>query len=85
MDYMTIIQTMMGLIIAYSFKRQYDMEKKVSDHETRIKVEESKGEERDKVAGEIKGLLHDIADDIGKIKQEQGYWRGMQDGQKRKD
>ncbi len=82
MEAMDLLQTIIGLLVAYSFKRQYDMGKKVDDHETRLKVEESKGAARDKVASDIKDILHDIASDISTIKQEQGYWRGRQEGQK---
>ena len=80
MDYGIVVQSVLGLLIAYSFRKQYDMEKKVNDHETRIKVEESKGRERDNVSADIKKLLHDIAGAIGTIKQEQEYWRGLQEG-----
>ena len=82
MDYGSIVQIVLGLLLAYSFRRQYDMEKKVNDHETRIQVEESTGKERDQVSAAIKTLLRGIAGDIGTIKQEQGYWRGRQESQK---
>ena len=59
------------------------MDSKITDHEARLQVEESKGTARDKNASEIKTLLHTIAEDIGTIKQEQGYWRGRHEQESR--
>lgn len=81
MEYVEVVGAVLGLMITYSFKRQYDMEKKVHDHETRLKVEEAKGEARDGDSKEIKDLLKTIVGDLSAIKQEQGYWRGRQESQ----
>jgi len=66
----------LGMVSIFGLRKINQMDSKLTDHEARLKVEESKGSLRDTVAGEIKELLHDIAGDISTIKQEQGYWRG---------
>ena len=72
--------TLYVLVMSYfGIRKLIKMEDKVTDHESRLKVEESKGTARDTVANDIKELLHDIAGDISTIKAEQGYWRGRHD------
>jgi len=76
MDVVEIAVSVFLIVFAYILRELSVLKKNNVDHESRLKVEESKGTARDEVASEIKTLLHDIAGDISSIKQEQGYWRG---------
>jgi hypothetical protein len=58
------------------------MKDRQTDIDSRLKVEESKGGNRDKIAAQTLEILGKIHDDLTTIKEEQGYWRGRQEGQK---
>jgi len=82
-----VIEIALSLLSAFvvflvlAVKKINQMDKVLTDHEARIKVEEAKGSSRDTVAADIKVLLHDIANDLSEIKTEQGYWRGRNESQ----
>ncbi len=71
------VALILSILTIFGFKKIITMETRLTDHESRLKVEESKGTSRDKVAEKTFKLLDKIHGDISQIKEEQGYWRGV--------
>lgn len=79
-----IATAIIGAFVRYIISQIKDMKDKQNDLDSRLAVEESKGGQRDAVSAQTLELLGKIHHDISTIKEEQGYWRGKQEGQSTK-
>ena len=70
------------VVFGYILRELSAMKKHQTEIDSRLGIEESKGGTRDKVATQTLELLTKIHEDLGTIKEEQGYWRGRQEGLK---
>ena len=81
MELVEIAVTLFLLVFGYILRELSKMKDKQTEINSRLGVEESKGGNRDKVATQTLELLGKIHHDLSTIKEEQGYWRGRQEGQ----
>ena len=81
MEIVEIAVALFLIVFGYILRELSKMKEKQTNIDSRLKVEESKGGNRDKIAEQTLEILGKIHDDLTTIKEEQGYWRGRQEGQ----